>query len=192
MDDESWISVNHRRKPKDVCPQTHSGVGQGPDIMQAKPSPENELVTIFYCESEKKLSSVNKLTLSNEVRKQIGNIESMKFINGGNLLLKFSNIDQRSKALKLTSICGVPIKPELPKYLTDNRGVIFGVPKDVSNETIKTELQNFSTTGLPFPLQSVERLYNKKTEQQTSTVIIDFGKNTMPEYVSIFFSKVQN
>lgn len=175
MDNEGWTVVGRRDRDRDRAKQVQK------HEQKIELNRENEYVVILNCETETKLSSKNTMSITKEIRKNIGDIVSMKFLTGGNLLLKLKNNEQKDKAMLLKTICSVPIRPTLPRYQTENKGVIFGVPLEISTHDIQLELKELYT------MQKVERLFNKKTNQYTSTVILDFGTTPTPDEITLFF-----
>lgn len=181
MDDNDWIPVVRKGRGP---PTPRNRFSARAEHDPAKSFHTDEFVTILLCETENKLASINKLRLTKEIRNTLGEIDSMKFIAKGNLLLKLRTKEQQAAAMKIKSLCSVKVKAELPRYLRENRGVIFGVPKEISIEGMKSELES---SGIK--VEQVERIYNKKLSQHTNTTVIDFGQNTRPDSVVICFQK---
>ncbi|XP_055605677.1 uncharacterized protein LOC129753854 [Uranotaenia lowii] len=124
---------------------------------------------------------INKFILAN-----VGEVESVKKINGGSLLVQAKNIRQANKLLNLTVMQDMEIIVEEHRSLNKIKGVITcGDLKNASEEEILAELKSQGVCEVKIIKRKVD---GKLTD--TNSFILTFNSTTLPETIRASFYRL--
>ncbi len=105
-------------------------------------------------------------------------VESIKTLRDGKLMLFCKDSRHQKTALGIKSIIGKKVECSIPEENNWVRGVITGIPTDVADEKIKS---NITGAAVKF----VRRLKCVRNNEKTDSlsVMINFDENRLPERV---------
>lgn len=126
------------------------------------------------------LKSIPAIALAKEIQKNVGDIDSLKKLERGDIVLRCKSRSQLQRALGLTRLCGKNIKTHVPKSLRECKGVIYNVDMELSDQDIVSELKKFKVT-------EAKRLLRGKEKETTTSVLLTFCSQTLPERVTMLY-----
>lgn len=129
---EWWKVVNRKRKKTN---SQGSFTDSGKEDYSSKNNIEEYKVMMKFAESGR---TINPIKLTKSLNKALGVIHSAKTLRDGNLIIMCKDEIQQKKALSITSMLGLPVSCTLMKTKPWVRGVITGIPTDVSTDKIKS------------------------------------------------------
>ncbi len=166
-----WNIVENRKRKKNNASETDS---------------ENETHLIRRKEAYKvvmkletrSFSIINQLKLSKTMKEVIGLVESVKKLRDGRLLIYCKDSRQQKKALGVKSIMGQNVIYSVQEEKKWVKGVITGIPTEVTVEKIKRGLTGAAVID-------VKRLKcNRNNERGDSlSVMIHFDEDKLPSKV---------
>uniref|UniRef100_A0A3B5LGW7 Receptor-interacting serine-threonine kinase 3 n=1 Tax=Xiphophorus couchianus TaxID=32473 RepID=A0A3B5LGW7_9TELE len=121
---ECWRSNPKRR------PSSHRCSSEEERIVRRKVVSE-EFKIILKLKNEEEQDNISPIVVSREIKKKIGDVEMVKILRDGNLLVVCKNEEQKNKALNVDNICKKTVLEK--KIVGENkktRGVIYGIPLD--------------------------------------------------------------
>lgn len=86
------------------------------------------------------------MSLTKDIHQEIGPIKQARFLSKGRLLVETVDVVQQEKILRMKNLNGVRIKSHVPGANWKIRGVISGVPLEVSMEDLKKEIKGGKVT----------------------------------------------
>jgi len=128
------------------------------------------------------LSKLSPFVIDKFLKANIGTLDDLKRLRGGQLLIKTSSHSYSSKLLGLTDLAGVPVKATPHRTLNSSKGVIrCSELKHASEDEIASELAH----------QGVVDCFNIKVKGQdgvrrnTNTYILTFNTAALPKHIKI-------
>jgi len=153
---------------------------------QKQPQPPQHDLKILFVPTDpsRNLTKVNPIAIAKAIKEVLvgqSQIEFVKIVRDG-ILVKCYNIKQVQALSQIHSIGNIPVKIR-PKN-TGLKGLIHGVPIEVTDEELQQELKSHKVTGV----QRIKHI-NKQdhTETLTQNVILTFNLDSLPERVSFCF-----
>lgn len=138
---------------------------------------EIKVIITFAKQSEQQMHPVK---LSKAIEKEIGIVKAVSFLSNGRIMIKCKDGKQKQKILKMKTLVGGKIT--CSEIGDKTRGVISGVPLNVSMEDIKGSLNGGIVT-------SARRLQMWKDDKRcdSTSVMIQFEGGTLPIRVKLGF-----
>ncbi|XP_035984310.1 uncharacterized protein LOC118557929, partial [Fundulus heteroclitus] len=122
---------------------------------------------------------LHPIKLTKAIEKEIGQINSARIMNNRKILIFATSKKQQEQILKMTTLVGERVKTFIPGAATRLRGVITGVPLDMTVEEIKQEIKGGK-------VMEVTRIKHKRdgVVKDTMAIILMF-EDVVPESVQI-------
>ncbi len=173
-----WKVVEPRKRKKSwgQISETDSEVGNH----QARRRKEEFKVLLkFATESG---NSINPLKLTKTLKEIVGTTECIKTLRDGKLMLFCKDGRQQKTAMGIKTLIGHKVVCSIPEEKSWVRGVISGIPTDVSSEKIKRNI-----TGAA--VNDVRRLKCIRNNEKIDSlsVVLNFDENKLPERVYLGF-----
>lgn len=126
--------------------------------------------------------SKNPLKITEALKMKLGNIKYAKTLRDGNIMLICRDEKQREKALRLKTLASNSVKCSKWEERKTTKGVIYGIPTEVSEDEIKKSL-----TGAK--VCKVKRMqYTRDGVRKDSlSVMIQFEEEVLPTRVMVGF-----
>lgn len=172
------VKTKKRKKSRDLISDTESD--KGSQLAQRKKK-EYKVMIKFAANS---VSNINPLKLTKAIKESVGSVENIKTMKDGRLLLFCKDSRQQKAALGIKSMIGHKIECSIPEERNWIRGVISGIPLDVSDEMIKRSVKGAA-------VKEVRRLKCFRNNEKTDSlsVMLAFDESKLPERVFLgFFS----
>lgn len=130
------VMLSKKRKRDDVKKSRNSGNGVLADLVV-------KFVVIFSTVDPRvSLRELSSITLAREVGKLVGDVESLKKLERGDIVVNCKTAEQMNRALSLQRLCDIRVKAYIPKSLSQSRGVIYNVDIDITEEEIADNLRS--------------------------------------------------
>ena len=158
---------------------------------QTKPKSFDLKVLIVPIDTKKSLRNTNLIRIAKDIQTVSGSSpEYIKPIRSG-ILVKCFHVKQYNLLLGIQTLGNTPVKAQ--KSIQKIRGVISGVPSEMSEEDILGELKRQKVVDV----KRIKRKQQKKDEASVNTsewiptrsVIISFDNNILPEEVALCYQK---
>ncbi|XP_027895304.1 uncharacterized protein LOC114158190 [Xiphophorus couchianus] len=202
MDFEGWTPVGRGRGRGRGRHKTDEGKEMG-DIqgnkreLEGSSSEEERIVRrkvvreefkiILKLKNEEEQDNISPIVVSREIKKKIGDVEMVKILRDGNLLVVCKNEEQKNKALNVDNICKKTVLEK--KIVGENkktRGVIYGIPLDEDLDKIKRSIVGAKANNL----KRLSRTINGERVGSLS-ILIDFEGKELPQNVKIGYLSFQ-
>lgn len=137
---ESWndvISGKTKRKRKKDTQKGRSSVSDETDNEHTKGGEEEHKVFMRLEQEGASFGEWNPVLLTKVLNRLVGEVKSARILRNGALLISCRNSAQVAKAIRLNKIEGKRVQATLAKSGGITRGVIFGIPLNVSTEQIR-------------------------------------------------------
>lgn len=186
METEEPSSGNDRspprksRKPESPNGETSapgSGALQGPASYNGPPVMMN---LVNQAGSFKSLTRPEQKKMVEEIRKMVGQIQDVFLAERGDLVIVPLTTLQKRQLLEITSLDDSEVKCSLTKWEQECKALIHGVPVDLTDDEIKTQLKNDGVVGV----KRMNRWKDGKSSP-TESVILNFSARQLPSRVKI-------
>lgn len=171
---EWWKIVNRKRK-KTGSQGSFTDSGKEEEV--GRKNVEEFKVILKFAESG---ITVNPIKLTKALKKAVGDINSAKTLRDGNLVIMCKDEKQQKRALSIKSMLGYQVSCTLYNRKPWVKGVITGIPTDVSTDTIKSCIDGGKVIG-------VKRLQYVKNKERidSMSVMLQFDQERMPDRVKL-------
>ncbi|XP_071480212.1 uncharacterized protein [Diadema antillarum] len=156
--------------------------------------PPDLKVYISPIDTRKSLKNINLITVARDIQKCCGSPPEFLKPTKDGIMVKCTNQKQRQKLLESQSIGNVHVKAR--EEGLNVKGVISGVPIEMSDIEIQTELKKQKVSHAKRIMrnhkkqnQSKEEKSDKEAPTPTRSVILAFEKAELPEEVTLCFQK---
>lgn len=152
----------------------------GQDLKKQQLATE-EFKIIIKFKAGQDISSVSPVLLTSGLRNVLGDIEMAKVLRDGSLLVKCKNADQKSKVLKLQTVCKKETVEK--KTIGDSSGIggmISGIPLEEKLEELKGMITGGTVTGIR-RLQA----FRDGEKKDSPSVLLEFKDEVLPEKVMV-------
>lgn len=169
-----WSEIVNRKRKKTCRPE--SGTDSEKDSMLVRTSKEDFKVLMKFADD----FVINPVKLTKAIKKAVGDVESAKTLRNGNIIIFCKNEKQQKVAQGIKSMLGQSVSCTVPSKRVWLKGVIYGIPIDVSTNTIKSNIKGVKVT-------EVKRLkcVRNKEKVDSLSVMLQFDEEKMPERVYI-------
>lgn len=178
---------SERMSPKRVNSSATAGAEKKGKVVKSWDESEEEMErevkefkVIVRVNEEKALQTISPVRLSMILKNQVGNINNAKVLRDGNLMISCNTEEQKDRACRMKEIgkykvTSVSLVQEGSKW---KKGVIWGIPIEVSDEEIKSNLRGGK-------IKNVRRLQTFKNGEKTysESILIEFDEENLPERV---------
>lgn len=140
---------------------------------------EFKVIVRFNREDEQ--INLSPIMLSKELRKKVGDVEVVKTLRDGNLMIICRSEEQKTKAMQIESICRKKVRETVilgGKRVT--RGVITGIPVDEDLEKLRRVIVGGSVSDI----KRLQRSRNGERGDSLS-VLLEFEDQNLPERVKV-------
>lgn len=112
---------------------------------------------------------LNPIALSKAIEAEVGHVRDARCVGHGRVLIFAVNWAQQGKLMTLTSLNGAKVKCHVPGGRAKSRGVITGVPLDITMEEFKKEVKGGRVV-------EAKRMTNKNkgNGEESPTVMVEF------------------
>ncbi|KAL1022276.1 hypothetical protein UPYG_G00024540 [Umbra pygmaea] len=150
--------------------------GDGKETSRGEEGLGYKVLVVFTAPTGKVM---HPISLTAAIRTQVGRVKDARCLSGGRVLIVVDSESQRDKVLKLDVLNGGKVKCQVPGSAEKVRGVITGVPKDLSMEELKKEVSG----GM---VVEARRMSSRSVglEKVSPTVLVEFG-GPLPSRVRI-------
>lgn len=138
---EEWQEVTSKRTRKKTSESSHSEAEIQNELKKVKKANTTEQWKVVIEFGEKSSSKLHPVKLTKAIHDEIGHIKQARFLSKGKMLIEAVNKIQQQKILKMKTLNEVRVKSHIPGENRRSRGVISGVPVDISTEEIKKEIK---------------------------------------------------
>uniref|UniRef100_A0A146QDP1 Zn-dependent peptidases, insulinase domain-containing protein n=1 Tax=Fundulus heteroclitus TaxID=8078 RepID=A0A146QDP1_FUNHE len=142
---------------------------------------EFKILLKFRKEDEEMILS--PVAVSRELKKKLGELEVVKVLRDGNMLIQCKTEEQKNKAMQIDNVCKKVVCER--KIFGENkvcRGVIYGIPIEEDLEKLQKSIQGGKVKRLKRLLRSVD---GKKV--QSLSVLLEFHGDVLPDKIKIGF-----
>ena len=146
-----------------------------------------EFKVILKLKNEEEKDKISPIVVSREIKKKIGDVEMVKILRDGNLLVICKDIEQKNKALNVESICKRTVLEK--KIMGENkkiRGVIYGIPLDEDLDKIKRSVVGAKVNNL----KRLSKTVNGERVGSLS-ILIAFEDEELPKNIKIGYLNFQ-
>ncbi|XP_038159537.1 uncharacterized protein LOC119795547 [Cyprinodon tularosa] len=146
-----------------------------------------EFKVILKLKNEEEKDKISPIVVSREIKKKIGDVEMVKILRDGNLLVICKDIEQKNKALNVESICKRTVLEK--KIMGENkkiRGVIYGIPLDEDLDKIKRSVVGAKVNNL----KRLSKTVNGERVGSLS-ILIEFEDEELPKNIKIGYLNFQ-
>lgn len=173
-----WKTVEIRKKKRNRQLMSETDSDKGSHLARRRKK-EFKVMMKFISESG---NNINPLRLTKALKESIGNLEDVKKLKDNRLLLFCKDSKQQKTILGLKSMIGIKVECSIPEEKKWIRGVMTGIPIDVSVEEIKRNI-----TGAT--VKEVKRLkcFRNGEKSDSLSVMMVFDEIKMPERVYLGF-----
>ncbi|XP_013883765.1 uncharacterized protein LOC106532290, partial [Austrofundulus limnaeus] len=167
----SWSEESESRE--DISKKTKINTSPRKQTQEVQTNKEVEWKVMIEFKQEG--GQFHPIKLTKAIEKEIGRIKLAGLMNNKKILIHAENRQQQEKIVKMTTLVGETIKAYIPGTLAKLKGVISGVPLDITIDEIKGG-----------KITEATRIKNKRdgTLKDTMSVILQF-ENVMPESIQI-------
>ncbi|XP_014832393.1 PREDICTED: uncharacterized protein LOC106910304 [Poecilia mexicana] len=146
-----------------------------------------EFKVILKLKNEEGQDKISPIGVSREIKKKIGDVEMVKILRDGNLLIVCKDAEQKNKALNVDNICKRSVLEK--KIMGENkkiRGVIYGIPLDEDLDKIKRSVVGAKVNNL-------KRLSKTVDEKRVGSlsILIEFEEKELPKNIKIGYLNFQ-
>ncbi|KAJ7998121.1 hypothetical protein DPEC_G00219280, partial [Dallia pectoralis] len=136
-------------------------------------------VMVVFSEPTRKV--MHPIALSKAIKAEVGPVRDAMCVGYGRVLIFGVNLYQQEKLMALTSLNGANVKCHVPGGRAKIRGVITGVPLDVSMDEFTKEVKGG-------PVVEAKRMTNKNkgNGEESPTVLVEF-EGHLPSRVCLGF-----
>lgn len=168
-----WSLVNRKRKK---IHQQNSDSDKEVSIRKDVKRNEGHKVIVTF-ESP---GSRNPLKISEALKSKLGNIVYAKTLQDGSIMVICKDEAQKVKALQIKSLAGYTVKCSSWKERRVVRGVVYGIPTEVTEEEIKRNVSNVKVS-------KVKRLQFTRDglKRDSLSVMIQFEEEALPVRVMV-------
>ena len=147
-DAEVWNPVTSMKKNRTrrCSEMSDSDREKQNESKKARRKEEGEVWKVIVEFEEISSSKLHPVKLSKAMRNEIGSVKQARFLSKGRMLIETVNKDQQEKILKMSTLNEVRIKSHIPGINRKIRGVITGVPIDLSIEELQKEIKGAKVT----------------------------------------------
>lgn len=146
-DSSGWSQVLEGKKSKARRGSQLSGSdGERQNQPKKAKKKEEEVWKVIVEFQEASSSKLHPVKLSKAMKNEIGPIKQARFLSKGRMLIETVNKTQLESILKMKTLNEVRIKSHIPGANRKIRGVISGVPIDLSIEDLKKEIKGGKVT----------------------------------------------
>ncbi|XP_013857708.1 uncharacterized protein LOC106513433 [Austrofundulus limnaeus] len=148
---------------------------------------DEKFKVILKLKSEEGQEKISPIGVSREIKKKIGDVEMVKILRDGSLLIECKDIEQKSKAFKVENICKRAVLEK--KMLGENkktRGVIYGIPLDEDLEKLKKNVVGAKV----FNMKRLSRTVDGERVGSMS-VLVEFEEKELPMNIKIGYISFQ-
>ena len=146
--------------------------------------PQSDLKILFVStDPSRNLTKVNPIAIAKSIKECVGQsqIDFVKIVRDG-ILVKCFNIKQVQALKQVQKIGTIPVK--IRERTFGIKGLITGVPIEVTDDELKEELKSQKVVGV----QRMKKINKQdRVETPTQNVIITFNSDTLPERVHFCF-----
>lgn len=176
--DSEWSTVGNRKRKKNRRNESETESENGLHVTRGR---KEEFKVLLKLDAGS-FSVINPLKLSKVIKEKIGLVESVKKLRDGRLIIYCKDSRQQKKALEIKTIMGQGVNCSVQEEKKWVKGVITGIPTDVTEEKIKKGLTGGAVIG-------VKRLKcNRNNERGDSlSVMIQFDEDKLPSKVFLGF-----
>lgn len=146
-----------------------------------------EFKVILKLKSEEGQEKISPTGVSREIKKKIGDVEMVKILRDGSLLIECKGIEQKNKAFNVDSICKRAVLEK--KMLGENkkiRGVIYGIPLDEDLEKLKKNIVGAKVTNVKRLSRTVD---GERVGSQS--ILMEFEGKELPMSIKIGYISFQ-
>ncbi|XP_037531028.1 uncharacterized protein LOC119408303 [Nematolebias whitei] len=146
-----------------------------------------EFKVILKLKSEDGQEKISPIGVSKEIKKKIGDVEMVKILRDGSLLIECKDIEQKNKAFNVDNICKRVVLEK--KMLGENiktRGVIYGIPLDEDLEKLKKNIVGAKVTNMKRLSRTVD---GKRVGSQS--ILMEFEGKELPMSIKIGYISFQ-
>lgn len=174
ISNSEWKLVDSRKRSFGQLSGSDSEKGNH----QARKKKEEFKVLLKFATDSVKV--INPLKLTKTFKEKLGIIECVKTLRDGKMMLYCKDRKQQKKALEMKTLGGHKVVCSIPEEKIWIRGVISGIPIDVSTEEIKSNISGAA-------VKDVKRLRCVRNNERTDSlsVMITFDENKLPDRVYV-------
>lgn len=136
-----WHEITPKRTRKKNSESSHSESELQNEMKKVKKTNVTEEWKVVIEFGEVSSSKLHPVKLTKAIHDEIGHIKRARFLSKGKMLIEAVNRIQQQKILKMKTLNEVRMKSHIPGANRKVRGVISGVPVDISTEEIKKEIK---------------------------------------------------
>lgn len=177
-------SPTRSRSKRDRDNPSRFSVGSDEESQRLK-TRRSEFVVIVKLKSNAP-KTLNAVHLAESLSKEMGGFQHAKSLANGRILVVCNSKTQQEKALSISSLRNCDVEVYVPGTGTRAKGVIYGVPIDITDEEIRNN-------SMGTKIVEVRRfLITRNNEKMPSrTVLLTFDSAVMPSRVGIGFLSFQ-
>ncbi|XP_035994688.1 uncharacterized protein LOC118563661 [Fundulus heteroclitus] len=127
--------------------------------------------------------NLSPIAVSREIKKKLGEVEFVKILRDGNMLIKCKSEEQKNKSMQIDNICKKVVSEKI--IVGENRvsrGVITGIPLEEDLEKLKRNIYGGEVRRLKRLLKTVD---GEKIE--SFSILLEFQGDVLPDKVKIGF-----
>lgn len=180
-DNSVWNVVRSRkRKKKENETLNMDETDSEQSVIVTERREDEHKVIVKLSEEGATFGEWNPIKLTKAINKLLGEVKNAKILRNGSLLIVCRNKVQKEKALQMNKIDKTRVQCSLIEYKKVNRGVITGIPTDVSEEEMKDNM-------IGAKVLEVKRLSTTRNGEKCNSlsVMIKFDEAKLPGKVYI-------
>ena len=157
---------------------------------------EEKKVYIVPIDTKKSLRNVNLIKISKDIQGKCGSSpEFIKPIKSG-VLVKCWNVKQYQALLNIEQINNIPVKAQKETKLV--KGVISGIPNDMTEQELQDELKKQKVVGVKRIMRKAHKRDQEDMEINgqklaafvpTRSIILSFDTNSLPENITLCYQR---
>lgn len=169
-----WTVVEKRKRRKDWS-QTSGTESEGEDSQSRRSKEEYKVLVKFSSEA---VNQMNPLKLTKALKETIGIIEGAKILRDGKMIVFCKDSKQQKAAVGIKTLVGQKVTCSVVEGKKWIRGVISGIPIDISADVIKRNISGATV------LEARRLKYTRNKERLDSlSVMLRFDEEKMPSRV---------
>lgn len=124
---------------------------------------------------------IHPIKITKAIEEEIGKIKTARIMNNRKVIIQAISEAQQQKIIKMKTLMGERVKSHIPGFMARLRGVISGVPLEMTMEEVKNEIKGGKITN-------ATRIKSRREGElkDTMAVILQF-ENNMPENIQLGF-----